>query len=127
MKKILSSLLIATATLFIVSCSNGKTGQASGDTCCAGTDTASQYTVKKEAASCNGTQMVCGVAFDGAMNSIFLRTAKGDTVSFGYPELEPAKRVSWMIGDTITIKYVRKSADTDSVIQMYKGCITDCK
>ena len=121
MKKILTLILSAAALLFVVSCSNSKTN-SNGDSCC----NDSAKCTEKTTACTDGNQMVCGVAFDGAMNSIFLRTAKGDTVSFGYAELEPSKRVSWMIGDTVKIKYTKTSANNDSVIQMYKGCITDC-
>ena len=125
MKKILSFILTSAVLTLVVSCSNSKSDKTATDTCC--TDTATQYTVKGETACNDGTQIVCGVAFDGAMNSIFLRTEKGDTLSFGYPELEPSKRVSWMIGDTVTIKYIKTPANTDSVIHMYKGCLKDCK
>ena len=125
MKKILSSILLSTVLTLVVSCSNNKSDKAATCTCCM--DTATQYTVMEGTTCSDGTKIVCGVAFDGAMNSIFLRTAKGDSVSFGYPELEPSRRVSWMIGDTISVRYVKTSANTDSVVRMYKGCIAGCK
>lgn len=64
---------------------------------------------------------VSGVAIDGAMNSILLKTSEGDTLSFGYPELPPSQRIGWMIGDTVTISYVHVGG-MDSVTLMRKGC-----
>lgn len=44
-----------------------------------------------------------GVVIDGAMNSIFIKTAAGDSLSFGYPNLNHEKIQSYMINDTVTI------------------------
>lgn len=50
-----------------------------------------------------------GVVIDAAMNSVFIKTTAGDTLSFGYPELDRAKIQSFMLNDTITVSTV---ADT---------------
>lgn len=50
-----------------------------------------------------------GVVIDAAMNSLFLKVPSGDTLSFGYPELDRAKIQSFQLNDTLTVNTV---ADT---------------
>lgn len=61
-----------------------------------------------------------GVAIDGAMNSIFIKSANGDTVDFEYPDLDPKMTDSWDEGDTVTVRYIKaKVTDApDSVLQL---------
>lgn len=55
------------------------------------------------------TMSYTGVVLDAAMNSVFIITAKNDTLSFGYPNLERSKIQNFMLNDTIT---VNTQADT---------------
>ena len=47
---------------------------------------------------------VTGVAIDGAMNSVYLKVGE-DTIEFSYPDLDPENRASWVINDTLTVRY----------------------
>lgn len=106
MKKIL--LLAFAMTLALFACGNSQRKSANDS-------------VQNDSTQID-TLRVCGIAIDGAMNSIYLKTAVGDSLSFGYPELNPSKRVSWMIGDTVSITYIKVDG-MDSVLYMSKGCI----
>ncbi|MEF9924679.1 MAG: hypothetical protein RR090_12820 [Niameybacter sp.] len=113
MKKILPIFAVIMAMSFF-SCGNSKSKTACADsTQC---DTTQQCMPVGA-----DTLRVCGVAIDGAMNSIYLKTEKGDSIGFGYPELDPSKRVKWMIGDTVTVTYLHVN-DADTVLYMTKGC-----
>lgn len=65
-----------------------------------------------------------GIAIDGAMNSILLRTHEGDTVTFAYPYLNTADRLGWLIGDTVTVTYL-KIDGRDSVLCLRKGTLSN--
>lgn len=67
-----------------------------------------------------GEREATGRAIDGAMNSVTIATAQGDTLSFSYPDLEPAKRVAWRIGDMLTVSYT-ESADEITVLAIKKA------
>ncbi|MGM9803020.1 MAG: hypothetical protein ACI308_02470 [Muribaculaceae bacterium] len=97
MKKNIIAITLCLMAATVVSC--GKSD---------GTDSGNDSTVVSVSpeASVDSEQTAIGVAVDGAMNSITLLVSYGDTLSFSYPDLDPAKRASWRIGDTITIKYV---------------------
>jgi len=69
----------------------------------------------EEVAEANEVQEVTGVAFDGAMNSIYLKVGD-DTVAFSYPDL--TERPAWEINDTVTVRYVETATGEDSVIQV---------
>jgi len=69
-------------------------------------------------------QEVTGIAIDGAMNSVYLRTADGDTVAFSYPELDMEHRGGWEIGDTVTVRYYKGANGEDSVMQVIVGSIS---
>ena len=97
MKKTLIATLIGLMGIGMVSC--GKAGSNGGD------NDSTMVTVSPEAAV-DSELTAIGVAIDGAMNSITIVNEHGDTLSFSYPDLEPSKRASWSIGDTVSIKYV---------------------
>lgn len=59
--------------------------------------------------SARDTVSYTGVVIDGAMNSIFIKGETGDTLSFGYPNLDRSKIQNYMINDTVT---VNTQADT---------------
>ncbi|MGN0213632.1 MAG: hypothetical protein ACI4AH_02355 [Muribaculaceae bacterium] len=97
MKKTLIVGLIGLLGFGIVSCgkSNGESENADSTV----------VSVSPEA-SVDSEQTAIGVAIDGAMNSITILSEDGDTLSFSYPDLDPSKRASWSIGDTVSIKFV---------------------
>jgi len=68
-------------------------------------------------------QQVTGVAVDGAMNSVILKVGD-DTMIFAYPELELAKRASWTIDDTVTVRYYETPSGDDSVTQVILGSVS---
>ncbi len=61
---------------------------------------------------------VTGIAIDGAMNSIFIKVASGDTLNFAYPDLDESKQATWVEGDTMTVRYLKVTNGPDSVIQL---------
>ena len=112
--KTLVMLTTAVVALTMASCTG--CGSHNGD----GTDTVAQPdTVCRQAVVVDPApeqQTTTGVAVDGAMNSIYIKVGD-DTVEYSYPDLEQAKRASWVIGDTVTVVYA-KTADGDSVIEL---------
>lgn len=113
MKKILIPVLSVMAMLTAMpSCGNADKG--SGST----TDTIDSAAV----AANDSTQSVTGVALDGAMNSVLIKSlANGDSLSFEYPDLDRKLVDSWEIGDTVTVKYVKTTIggeQADSVLQL---------
>lgn len=96
MKK-LSMIMLAALAMGMWSCGNSGSKEESADS--------TVVSVSPEDAV-DEEQTSIGVAIDGAMNSITILDENGDTLNFSYPDLDPAKRVSWSIGDTVTIKYV---------------------
>ena len=89
--------MLAAMAIGMWSCGNGSGNGENADSTVV--SVSSEDTVDDE-------QTSIGVAIDGAMNSITILDLNGDTLNFSYPDLDPAKRVSWSIGDTVTIKYV---------------------
>ena len=96
MKK-LSMIMLAALAMGMWSCGNSGSKEESVDSTVV--SVSPEDTVDEE-------QTSIGVAIDGAMNSITILDENGDTLNFSYSDLDPAKRVSWSIGDTVTIKYV---------------------
>ena len=94
--KYLSILMLAALAVGVWSCGKGSGNGEGADS--------TVVSVSPED-SVDDEQTSIGVAIDGAMNSITILDANGDTLNFSYPDLDPAKRVSWSIGDTVTIKY----------------------
>ena len=97
MKKTLIVTLIGLMSISIVSCGKANNESENADS--------TVVSVSPEA-SVDSEQTAIGVAIDGAMNSITIMNEHGDTLSFSYPDLDPAKRASWSIGDTVSVKYV---------------------
>lgn len=97
MKKTLIVTLIGLISISIVSCGKANNESENADS--------TVVSVSPEA-SVDSEQTAIGVAIDGAMNSITIMNEHGDTLSFSYPDLDPSKRASWSIGDTVSVKYV---------------------
>lgn len=97
--KLIQIMLVSLLAFIGVSCSN--TG---GDT-----SAAEEPQSAPESTPAKDTVSYTGVVIDGAMNSIFIKAATGDTLSFGYPNLNHEKIQSYMINDTVT---VNTQADT---------------
>lgn len=115
MKKILIPVLSIMAMLTAMpSCGNADKG--SGST----TDTIDSAAVA--ANDSDSTLSVTGIALDGAMNSVFIKSLQnGDSLSFEYPDLDRKLVDSWEIGDTVTVKYVKTTIGgepADSVLQL---------
>ncbi|MCH4155160.1 MAG: hypothetical protein LKF31_02530 [Muribaculaceae bacterium] len=110
MKKLLFAFFIP-LMLLSVSCGNSNKNASNSDS--------DSVATKTDSVPANAERTVTGVAIDGAMNSVDVLVNK-DTLSFSFPELESSKRVSWQIGDTITVKYIQSNG-SDSVTAMYKG------
>ena len=83
------------AMLSAVSCVNGNS-----DNNAATTDTIDSTAIAPN--DSDSVISVTGTALDGAMNSIFIKAANGDTLNFAYPDLDESKRDSWVEGDTVT-------------------------
>lgn len=96
MKK-LSYVMVMAMAVGVWSCGNGNKGGETSDS--------TVVSVSPED-SVDEEQTAIGVAIDGAMNSITILDLNGDTLNFSYPDLDPSKRVSWTIGDTVSVKYV---------------------
>lgn len=59
---------------------------------------------------------ICGITVDRAMNSIVVADENGDTLSFGYAEVEDRTNYQpSLIGDSVTVKYVTLNSGEDSV------------
>lgn len=99
------------AMLSAVSCVNGNS-----DNNAATTDTIDSTAIAPN--DSDSVISVTGIALDGAMNSIFIKTANGDTINFAYPDLDESKQDSWEVGDTMTVKYMKEVNANDSVIQL---------
>lgn len=103
--------LIIAASFALVSCGgNNGASKVSNESAAADTIVASA-----------DSTVVTGIAVDGAMNSILLRTVEGDTLSFGYPELPTDKRYGWSIGDTVSVSYIKSSDGNIQVLSLEKG------
>ncbi len=63
---------------------------------------------------------ITGKVWDAAMNSVLIITHTGDTVAFGYPELNPKNRVSTGLGKKITVTWIKYNG-TDSVVNINYG------
>ena len=74
-----------------------------------GSAAADELSPVQESASAQDTVSYTGVVIDGAMNSIFIKMPAGDTLSFGYPNLNRDKIQNYIINDTVT---VNTQADT---------------
>ena len=70
----------------------------------------------------DSTQLISGVAVDGAMNSVYLKVGN-DTIEFSYPDLNSEDRDAWDINDSLTIKYVETQTG-DSVIKVINNELT---
>lgn len=92
--KLIQIMLVSLLALTGISCSNtgGNTSSSPEELQPAGESTPAKDTVS-----------YTGVVIDGAMNSIFIKTAAGDTLSFGYPNLNHEQIQSYMINDTVTV------------------------
>ena len=101
MKKI-SSLFIAMIAFGTWSC-----GMSSGNN-----DEADSTSVAQDSISALENS-ITGIAIDGAMNSITIVSTDGDTLNFGYSNLDSDKRASWSIGDTVTIRYIGDVEDAE--------------
>lgn len=116
MKKLVYLLLMSATALSFVACGNTSGAEES--------DTTRVSITPEEVANVNqvgAEQSIIGVAIDAAMNSVLLLTPEGDSVMCSYPDLPPAKRASWNMGDTITVKKVKLKDGTDSVTAILKG------
>lgn len=94
MRKLLSTLATLTiCALLLSSCRGG---------CCKGKVVEADSTgIAADSAAQN--KEFTGVVLDAAMNSCIILTAAGDTLNFGYPELDRSKIESFMLNDTITV------------------------
>ena len=99
----LFSLILLASPLFFSCGNSGKNGSDS-------TDSTSRTVTSAEVANPNiqgGEKSVYGVTMDRAMNSIVLLTQKGDTITFGYANVDDRHNfASSNIGDSVTVKYV---------------------
>jgi hypothetical protein len=103
MKKLLLIAFATIVALSTISCTGESNQEEQQDV---QTDTIEQPVI----------QEVTGLAVDGAMNSVYLKIGD-DTVEFSYPDLDGDHRDSWVINDTLTVRYY-ETADGDSVIDV---------
>lgn len=112
MKK-MNFFAVAALALVAVACGNNNQKAEAADDCenCADCKTANEKSVS-------------GVVLDAAMNSVFIITPAGDTLSFGYPELNREKIASFELNDTITVNLAVVEIDgvqKDTVTSIVKG------
>ncbi len=108
------------AMLSAVSCVNGNS-----DNNAATTDTIDSTAIAPN--DSDSVISVTGTALDGAMNSIFIKAANGDTLNFAYPDLDESKRDSWVEGDTVTVRYKKVANAPDSVLQLINNSSKSAK
>ncbi|MDD2961510.1 MAG: hypothetical protein PHR45_05455 [Muribaculaceae bacterium] len=106
----MKNLVFLIPLLALISSCCGKNSSTCQSNCC----TSDSIKITK---NLGDTASFCGIAIDGAMNSILICTADGDTLSFGYPEINPSSKDSWMIGDTMIVRTVKING-IDSVITL---------
>ncbi len=67
---------------------------------------------------------VTGKVMDGAMNSVWIEVAPDSTIEFSYPELDRNNSevfYNWSIDDEITVEYIEKPNNSDSVVSIQKA------
>ena len=116
---LLCAALCFLAGLISVGCTNSKKSGTVNDS-----DSVSATVTPEQLANPNqqgGEHSVFGVTLDRAMNSIVIITEKGDTMNFGYPNVEDRHSfASSNIGDSVTVKYVVVNHQ-DSVTAIMRG------
>lgn len=66
---------------------------------------------------------VSGLAIDGAKNSVALLVGT-DTLIFDYPDLDVDHRQSWVIGDSVTVRYYATESGDSVVTDVIKNDIS---
>ena len=116
---ILSLVIVSTATSTFTSCTEEKKH----------TDTLLDTTVimpqtPAPGDSTEGTLTVTGKVVDGAMNSVFIEVQPDSAVEFSYPQLDRNDSevfYNWSIDDEITVEYIEKPNNSDSVVSIQKA------
>ena len=119
MKK--SILILAGAALLALGTASCKTDN--GNASAASSAASSQVSEKSSATAENSAKAeekeFVGTVVGGAMNSVDLKDDKGETKSFGYPEIDPNNKDSWSEGDKVKVTYVEGEGENpDSVLSV---------